>query len=62
MIFFFSYFEKNNKEWNEKLSIEKYKDLSKNLFEDIVTKLEELNKNKIYIYNDIKNYKNYLHV
>ena len=62
MIFFFSYFEKNNKEWNEKLSIEKYKDLSKNLFEDIITKLEELNKNKIYIYNDIKNYKNYLHV
>ena len=56
IIFFFSYFEKNNKKWNEKLSIEKYKDLSKNSFEDIITKLGELKKNEIYIYNDIKNY------
>ena len=38
------------------LSKEKYKDLSKNSFEDIISKLEELKENKIYDYNNIKEY------
>ena len=56
IIFFFSYFEKNNKKWEEQLSKEKYKDLSKNSFEDIIKKLEELKQNGIYVYNNIQEY------
>ena len=56
IIFFFSYFQKDNQEWNEKLSKEKYKDISKNSFEDILFKLEELKNNGIYDYNNIEGY------
>ena len=56
IIFFFGYFEKNNEKWNEKLSKEKYKDLSKNSFEDIIKKLGELKDNEIYDYNHIEDY------
>lgn len=39
IIFFFDYFEEFNSDWNSKLSKEKYKNLSENTFEEIITKL-----------------------
>ena len=56
IIFFFSYFEKDNKKWNEILSEKKYKDLSNYSFEDILKKLKELEDNEIYNYKEIKKY------
>ena len=55
MIFFFSYFEKNNELWNNKLS-EKYKNLSSKDFTEIKDKLLELKNNKIYDYQNVQNY------
>ena len=56
IIFFFEYFEKDNKEWNEKLSKEKYQDLSLKDFKEIKIILKELKEKNIYDYNDIKEY------
>ena len=56
IIFFFSYFQKDNQKWNEKLSEEKYKDLSEKPFEQILKKLNELEVNDIYNYREIKYY------
>ena len=66
IIFFFEYFEKDNKEWNNKLDKEKFKNLfmismekeneSTNDFKNIKTFLIELKTNKIYDYNNIENY------
>ena len=56
IIFFFSYFEKDNKSWNEKLS-EKYLNLSSiKDFKEIKSKLLELKHNQIYDYQNIKKY------
>ena len=46
MIFFFNYFETDNKNWNEKLSKE-YENLSKKDFTEIQKKLLKLKDNKI---------------
>jgi hypothetical protein len=56
MIFFFGYFQTDNKDWNDKLSPEKYQNLSKKKYEEIKKRLEELRRSKIYDYNNIKNY------
>ena len=55
IIFFFEYFEKDNTEWNKKLS-EDYKDLSKKDFKEIKKKLRQLKDNKIYDYENIQTY------
>ena len=56
MIFFFGYFQTDNKDWNDKLSPEKYQNLSKKKYEEIKKRSEELRRSKIYDYNNIKNY------
>ena len=56
MIFFFKYFEKDNDSWNNRLSSEKYENLSSKDFSEIQTKLTELQKNGIYDYKNIQNY------
>ena len=56
MIFFFGYFQTDNKEWNDKLSPEKYQNLSEKNFEGIKKNLDELRRSRIYDYNNIKNY------
>ena len=68
IIFFFEYFEKkikesketnifekDNRNWNNILS-EKYLNLSKKEFKEIKMNLNELKKEKIYDFQDIKNY------
>ena len=66
IIFFFEYFQKDNKDWNNKLDKEKFKDLfiismekenaPNNYFKSIKSFLIELKNNKIYDYNNIENY------
>ena len=66
IIFFFEYFQKDNKDWNNKLDKEKFKDLfiismekenaPNNDFKSIKSFLIELKNNKIYDYNNIENY------
>ena len=66
IIFFFEYFQKDNKEWNNKLDKEKFKNLfmipmekenaETNDFKNIKSFLIELKNNKIYDYNNIENY------
>ena len=56
IISFFEYFEKDNEEWNIKLSSEKYKNISNKKFEEQKKLLIDLKKNEIYDYNNIKNY------
>jgi hypothetical protein len=52
IIFFFKYFETDNKDWNSKLSSE-YENISQNDFKTIETKLESLKKNEIYDYKNV---------
>ena len=56
IIFFFEYFEKNNKNWNDIMPPEKYKNISKKDFNEIKNLLIGLQKNEIYDYQNIKNY------
>ena len=61
IIFFFEYFQKDNVDWNKKLSKElNYKDLSKKDlvldFKDLRKRLKELKDNEIYDYENIKDY------
>ena len=53
-IFFFEYFEKDNSEWNKKIT--EYQDLSKKGLKEIKKNLKELKDNNIYDYKDIKKY------
>ena len=56
IIFFFRYFQKDNKKWNEKISEEKYKDLSQKDFNKIKECLKELKGSGIYDYEEFKIY------
>ncbi len=53
-VFFFEYFEKDNSEWNKKIT--EYQDLSKKGLKEIKKNLKELKDNNIYDYKDIKKY------
>ncbi len=59
IFYFFNNFKKNDKKWDEYLSI-KYKDLSSNGIEDIKLYLKELKENNIYDYKNKSNENNYL--
>ena len=56
IIFFFEYFEKDNKDWNNKVSKEKYLNLSQKDFKEIRNSLKDLKENKIYDYKNIQKY------
>ena len=56
IIFFFEYFQKDNKEWNDKLSAKNYENLTKYDFKEMKQKLVELQKKNIYDYEHVKNY------
>ena len=57
MIFFFDFFEKDNNDWNNKLS-DKYKNISQKNFEEMKNDLNELKNNDIYNYQENQNYFN----
>ena len=57
IIFFFEYFQKDNSDWNKKLSKE-YKNLSEKSFQEIKNILKKLKENEIYDYKGKNNYYN----
>ena len=56
IIFFFKYFEKDNKEWNEKLEINQ--ELWEEDFKTMKEDLDRLKDHEIYDYKNIGNYNN----
>ena len=56
IIFFFEFFQKDDNDWDIKLSKEKYLDLSKKDFKEIKNNLNELKNDKVYDYKNIEYY------